>query len=233
MSSRKDELAANLADVNHQIQSAAKAAGRDPSDITLIVVTKTFPASDIVLLAQLGVLEVGENKDQEASGKFEECQQLGLRWHFIGQLQSNKVNSVARYIDVVHSVDRPKLAIALGRAAIAANRTIMALVQVSLDSPDTPGRAGIDPGSALELAELISNTPGLTLGGVMAVAPVDEDPAIAFARLTPVVAQIQAKYPQATIVSAGMSADLHQAVAAGATHLRIGSAILGSRAVVG
>ena len=233
MSNRKDELAANLADVNQQIQSAAQAADRDPSEITLIVVTKTFPASDVVLLAELGVGEVGENKDQEASAKYAECQQLGLRWHFIGQLQSNKVNSVARYIDVVHSVDRPKLAVALGRAAVAANRTITALVQVSLDSPDTPGRAGIDPEAGLELAELISNTPGLTLGGVMAVAPVNEEPAVAFARLAPVVQQIQTRYPSANIISAGMSADLKEAVAAGATHLRIGSAILGSRGLVG
>lgn len=229
MTDRKDHLAAQLADVYSTIEKAALQAGRNPADIHLIVVTKTWPASDVHFLAELGVTDVGENKEQEATAKFDLCQPLGLTWHFIGQLQSNKVNHIARYIDVVHSIDRPKLVKALGAAAVAAGRTITGLVQVSLDPPDAVGRAGIEPERALELAAEIERTPGLVLGGVMAVAPLNEEPASAFGRLRPVVQQIQSQFPHATMVSAGMSNDLVQAVESGATHLRIGSAILGSR----
>lgn len=229
MTTRKNEIANQFAEVRQQINSAAMSAGRKPEDLHLIVVTKTWPASDVRILAELGATDVGENKAQEATAKFDECRDLGLKWHFIGQLQTNKVSMIAPYIDVVHSIDRSKLVKALGAAAVSAGRTITGLVQVSLDPPEVEGRAGIDPADALELATEIDSTPGLILGGVMAVAPLGEDPAVAFSRLVPVVDQIQAKFPAASMVSAGMSNDLAEAIAAGATHLRIGSAILGSR----
>ena len=233
---RRDELSDNYARIRDEVAAAAQSAGRNLADVHIIAVTKTWPASDIRLLAELGLHDIGESRHQEASSKFDELNDLDLTWHFIGQLQTNKVNQVARYADVIHSVDRPKLATALGKAAVAANRTISVLIQVSLDETQSAAdseRGGVLRSQVLELADLIAGTPGLTLGGVMAVAPLDEQPAAAFARLTPVVAQLQSRYPTATMVSAGMSGDFQEAIAAGATHLRIGSALLGSRPFVG
>jgi len=233
MISRRDELATNLAAVEREIVQACADAGRDRSDVTLIAVTKTWPASDVELLAQLGVTDVGENRDQEAAAKYAACADLNLRWHFIGQIQTNKAASIATYSDVVHSIDRPKLVTALGAVAVAAGREIVGLIQVSLDPADALGRAGVEVDEVVELAKLVSLTPGLVLGGLMAVAPLGEDPTPAFARLIPTIAQLQTAYPEARIVSAGMSGDLSAAVKAGATHLRIGSSVLGSRAQVG
>ena len=234
--SRRDELADNYARLRDEVASAAAQAGRNIADIHIIAVTKTWPASDIRLLAELGMHDIGESRHQEASVKFDELHDLNLTWHFIGQLQTNKVNQVAHYADVVHSVDRPKLVTALGRAAVNAERTISALVQVSLDAAqdaDDSERGGVLRSEVLELAALIDATDGLSLGGLMAVAPLDDDPKAAFARLVPVIDQIRSYYPSAAIVSAGMSGDFAEAIAAGATHLRIGSALLGSRPFVG
>ncbi|SEF51506.1 hypothetical protein SAMN04489712_101268 [Thermomonospora echinospora] len=228
MSAREDELAANLAGVRARVAAACAAAGRDPAEITLIAVTKTFPASDVRLLAGLGITDVGENRDQEAAPKAAECADLSLTWHFVGQLQTNKARAVAAYADVVHSVDRSRLVTALSAGALRAGRTLRCLVQVSLD--ERPGgRGGAAPGQVPELADLIAASEGLELGGVMAVAPLGADPAPAFARLAEVAAAVRAAHPAATAVSAGMSEDLEQAVACGATHLRIGTALLGGR----
>jgi PLP dependent protein len=225
---RRAELEANLARVRGRVEAACAHVGRDPADITLIAVTKFFPASDIDLLAGLGVTAVGENRDQEASAKVSELtMRRRLEVHFIGQLQTNKVGSVVSYADVVQSVDRPKLAAALDRAAGARGVRPGVLVQVSLDEP--PARGGVEPGGALELADQLAASDHLVLRGVMAVAPLGVDPAAAFARLREVAGGIQGVHPGATWISAGMSGDLDAAVAHGATHLRVGSAILGSR----
>ena len=226
---RTEEIRANLEDVRSRIAAACEAAGRDPSQITLIVVTKTWPAADVARLASLGVHDVGENRDQEAAPKAVETQGRGLSWHFIGQLQTNKAASVARYADVVHSVDRLALVDALERGAAKAGRTLDCLVQVSLD-PDESGRGGATPDEVESVADAIAAAPHLHLRGVMGVAPLGADPAPAFARLAGALATLRMTYPDLDVMSAGMSDDLEEAVMAGATHLRVGSSILGSRA---
>jgi pyridoxal phosphate enzyme (YggS family) len=223
---RLEELRANLAAVHARIDSARAACGRtDP--VHLIVVTKTFPASDIALLASLGVTDIGENKDQEASLKHAELGSLAssLRWHMIGQLQSNKAKSVAKWADVVHSADRPSLLAPLA----SGDRSLSVLIQVNLDPVPVAGRGGAVPSSVPELAALIADTPGLVLAGVMGVAPFPGDPVDAFARLAAVRASLLASYPTASMMSAGMSDDLEEAIAAGATHVRVGGAVLGNR----
>ncbi|GAB3286496.1 YggS family pyridoxal phosphate-dependent enzyme [Sinomonas notoginsengisoli] len=230
---RRAELADNLARVRARIGAATAAAGRD-DEPQLIVVTKFHPASDVRLLAGLGVTDVGENRDQEASAKTAELEGLPLTWHFIGQLQTNKAKSVVRYADAVHSVDRRALVSALGKAVASAERErdLACLVQVNLDPEAASGRGGVLPSEVLALAGLIADTPGLTMSGVMAVAPRGGDPAEAFARLASASARVTERFPGATMVSAGMSQDLEQAVAAGATHLRIGTDVLGARRTV-
>jgi pyridoxal phosphate enzyme (YggS family) len=231
---RRAELAANLADFTARVHASCAHAGREPGEITLVAVTKTFPASDVRLLADLGIIDVGENRDQEASAKHAECGGLALRWHFVGGLQRNKCRSVARYADVVHSIDRPELVDALGTAAVAAERTIGVLIQVSLDpaAADSGGRHGAVPAAVAALADRAEAAAGLTLEGVMAVAPLGADPGEAFARLARIAAQVRADHPSATVISAGMSADFESAIAHGATHLRVGTALLGRRSTL-
>jgi pyridoxal phosphate enzyme (YggS family) len=226
---RRDEIAHRLDDVHTRIATACGDAGRDPSSVELVVVTKFFPVSDVRRLADLGVRDVGENRDQEARVKLTDSllDGTGLRRHFIGQLQSNKAASVVSYADVVHTADRAKVVRALGTAADRQGRRPRVLVQVSLD--DAPGRGGAVVQDAPALADLVAAEPALELGGVMAVAPLEGDPDAAFARLWEVATRIQAAHPEATWVSAGMSEDLEAAIRHGATHLRVGSAILGSR----
>lgn len=231
MTDRREEIAQNLETVRGRIADACSRAGRDPGEVTLTVVTKFFPASDVRLLADLGVRHVGENRHQEARTKAAECAGLGLTWHFIGGLQSNKAAAVAAYADVVESVDRPKLLRGLSKGAHERGRTLDVLVQVDLDpgpSPDS-ARAGAAPADVERLAEQVMAAEGLRLRGVMAVAPLGADPVPAFARLHEIAAQVRRVEPAATWVSAGMSGDLEAAVESGATHVRIGSAVLGSR----
>jgi pyridoxal phosphate enzyme (YggS family) len=226
---RRDEIAHRLDDVHTRIATACGDAGRDPSSVELVVVTKFFPVSDVRRLADLGVRDVGENRDQEARVKLTDSllDGTGLRRHFIGQLQSNKAASVVSYADVVHTADRAKVVRALGTAADRQGRRPRVLVQVSLD--DAPGRGGAVVQDVPALADLVAAEPALELGGVMAVAPLEGDPDAAFARLWEVATRIQAAHPDATWVSAGMSEDLEAAIRHGATLLRVGSAILGSR----
>jgi pyridoxal phosphate enzyme (YggS family) len=221
-------LAANLVAVRERIGAACVAAGRDMGEITLIAVTKTFPASDVRLLADIGVTDIGENRDQEAAPKAAECVDLPVTWHFVGQLQTNKARSAVAYADVVHSVDRVRLVNALSKAAVGAGRAPVCLVQVALD--DDPSRGGARRADVPALAAEIAAAPGLELGGVMAVAPLDADPGPAFAVLAEVAAAVRAEHPAATILSAGMSGDLEEAIAHGATHVRVGTALLGHRA---
>ncbi|WP_214416754.1 YggS family pyridoxal phosphate-dependent enzyme [Sphaerisporangium fuscum] len=224
---RRDEIAAGLAEVERRIASACRAAGRPRGDVTLVAITKTYPSSDVRILAGLGVRHVGENRDQEASVKAGECEDLPLTWHFVGQLQTNKVRSVVSYADVVHSVDRPRLVEALSREAVRTGRQVACLVQVALD--DDPGRGGAVAAEVPKLAEMIAGAEGLTLGGVMAVAPLGAEPGPAFARLLELSLSLRADHPAATVVSAGMSGDLAEAIAHGATHVRVGTALLGRR----
>ena len=227
---RRDELEANLHDVREAIAQHCRELGRDLP--TLIVVTKTKPTSDMELLGELGVTDVGENRDQEAKVKHEECT-APFTWHAIGQLQTNKAKSVATWADVVHSVDRPDLVVALDKATSQRETPLKCLIQVNLD-PDAPEhRGGCLPADVLALATHISACAGLELQGVMGVAPLDQDPDPAFAMLAQVAQDLREEFPLATWISAGMSEDYPNALKYGATHLRIGSTILGSRTVVG
>jgi pyridoxal phosphate enzyme (YggS family) len=229
--SRRDELATALTETQERIDTACASAGRSRDAITLIVVTKTYPASDVDLLAELGVVDVGENRHPEAGDKADEVT-ASMRWHFLGGLQTNKAGAVARYADLVHSVDRVKLARSLSRGAEAAERELTCLVQVDFSATD-PGRSGVIPSGIGELADTIATAPGLKLGGLMTVAPLGEDPAPHFDHLARLSAELVRDHPEATIISAGMSGDFEAAIAAGATHLRIGRSILGDRASTG
>jgi hypothetical protein len=216
--------------VRQRIAAACAAARRDAGETTLIAVTKTWPASDVRLLYDLGLTDFGENRDQEAAPKAAQLADLPITWHFVGQLQTNKAARVARYADVVHSVDRIRLVHALGAAARRQERLLTCLVQVSLGRRDDDGgRGGTPPGEAGALAEAVAAEEGLVLGGVMAVAPMGVPAQEAFAGLATIAAAVRAVRPEASIISAGMSGDLEAAVAAGATHLRIGTALLGDR----
>jgi pyridoxal phosphate enzyme (YggS family) len=226
---RRQVIATNLAAVQERIAVACSAAGRSHDEVTLVVVSKFFPADDVRTLADLGVRHVGENRHQEAASKAAECADLDLVWHFIGGLQSNKAAAVARYAAVVESVDRPRLLSGLARGAQEAGRPVEVLVQVSLDPPGNPGRSGAAVADVPALAEQVRATGGLLLRGVMGVAPLGADPAPAFARLAEVAATVRALEPAADRISAGMSGDLEAAIAHGATHVRVGSAILGPR----
>jgi pyridoxal phosphate enzyme (YggS family) len=232
VSTRGDEVAANLDAVRRRIRDACAEAGRPEDDVALVVVTKFFPASDVRILADLGVTDVGENRHQEAEAKAAECADLGLRWHFIGGLQSNKAAAVAAYADVVESVDRAKLVGPLSRGAQGRATEVDVLLQVSLDPPGSDHRSGAAPADLPDLARRVVEADHLRLCGLMAVAPLGEDPRTAFARLAQVHRELVREHPGATVLSAGMSGDLEAAVACGATHVRVGSAVLGPRPAV-
>lgn len=225
------ELSARLARVDHAVAEAARAAGRYPSELTRIVVTKFHPAALVRELHDLGVRDVGENRQQELAAKAPETADLaGLRWHFIGQAQTNKAAAIRAAAAAVHSVDRPRLADALERAG-EGEPPLDVLIQVNLT--DDPGRGGVAPEGIEALAEHILGCGSLRLRGVMAVAPLDEAPASAFERVAAFSERLRRLAPEASWISAGMTADFAEAIAAGATHLRIGSAITGPRPIQG
>jgi pyridoxal phosphate enzyme (YggS family) len=235
---RLAELREHLAAVGHRIDGALAAADRPADRPQLIVVTKFHPAQDIRRLASLGITDVGENRDQEAAQKAAELRSLDLRWHFVGQLQSNKAKSVVKYAYAVHSVDRRQIAGALGKAMAAEHELtgrppLDCFIQVSLDEDADGQRGGARPADVPALAEQIAGSGGLRLAGVMAVAPLGADPATAFEKLAGISARLTADHPEATGISAGMSQDLEAAIRFGATHLRIGSDILGPRPALG
>jgi pyridoxal phosphate enzyme (YggS family) len=217
-------LAERLATVDAGIADAARAAGRDVSEVTRIVVTKFHPASLVRELAALGVRDVGENRHQEAQAKAAEAADLDVRWHFVGQLQSNKARAVRRYAHAIHSLDRDSLIDALGAEGVPALDGFL-----EIDLSGSPGRGGVDPADAERLAERVLATPGIRLVGVMAVAPLGAEPRAAFARLREVSERVRAIAPDADRISAGMSGDYAEAILEGATHLRIGTAITGKR----
>jgi pyridoxal phosphate enzyme (YggS family) len=235
MMHRKAEIAEQLERVEERISRACDAAGRRRAEVTLIVVTKTHPASDVRLLSELGVRHVAENRDQEAAPKAAACADLPLTWHFVGQLQTNKVRSVADYADMVQSVDRLRLVGALSSAVVRAGRTLGCLIQVALDAGEegVRSRGGAAPGEVLALADAIAGAEGLRLAGLMTVAPLAGAYAgrerAAFERLMEISSRLRADHPAANMVSAGMSSDLEDAVTAGATHVRVGTAVLGVR----
>lgn len=219
-------LRARLAETDARIADAARAAGRSPSDITRIVVTKFHPASLIEDLAELGVRDVGENRQQELTAKAAACADAGVAWHFIGQAQTKKARAIRRAADVVHSVDRDRLVDALD-AAGEGEPVLDVLIQVNLT--EDAERGGVAPDGIEALAVRVQEAPTLELRGVMAVAPLGEDPASAFERLAGYSERVRRVAPSATWISAGMTADFAEAIAHGATHLRIGAAITGQR----
>ncbi|MFD4832445.1 YggS family pyridoxal phosphate-dependent enzyme [Streptomyces uncialis] len=239
MTDRREELARNLARVEERITAACTAAGRERAEVTLVVVTKTYPADDVLILGELGVRQVAENRDQEAAPKAAATTAAPLTWHFVGQLQTNKVRSVLGYASVVQSVDRGRLVTALSREAVRTGREVTCLIQVALDADESGrgARGGVGPQGVPELADLLADAEGLRLGGLMTVAPLTGPYAgrqrEAFGRLMDLSTALRADHPAANMVSAGMSGDLEEAVAAGATHVRVGSAVLGVRPRLG
>ncbi|OXM48127.1 YggS family pyridoxal phosphate-dependent enzyme [Amycolatopsis alba] len=234
---RKGELAASLAEVEERIGAACKAAGRARDEVKLLAVTKTFPALDAALLADLGALDLAENRDQEAGAKAEEVAGLRpdarIRWHMVGSLQRNKAKSVVRWADEVQSVDSERLADALGKATRSAldsgqrDHPLDVLIQVSLD--DDPKRGGTRVSELGQLAERIAHVGDIRLRGLMAVAPLGIDPAEAFEKLARASERLREDHPNAREISAGMSNDLEQAIAHGSTCVRVGTALLGGR----
>jgi PLP dependent protein len=229
---RRAELVTAVGAVRARIAAACEAAGRDARDITLIAVTKTFPAADIATLAGLGVLDIGENKDQEARAKIKELsgppfEPVAIRWHMVGRLQSNKARSVASYAHAVHTVDRPKLVRALADAARDRPGPLEAFIQVSMDGD--PARGGVVADGVADLARAVAGRPELVLRGVMTVLPIGMDPERGFARLAEISAELRSQHPEADAISAGMSHDLEAAVRHGSTHVRVGTALLGRR----
>lgn len=232
VTARRYELERNLDAARTRIDAASQG-----QPVDLLVVSKTYPATDVEILNDLGQKAFGENRDQEAKRKVDECNiERAIRWHMIGQLQSNKLNSIARWADVIESLDRIDLIAPLERAAILADRTVEILIQINLDPLDAPHRGGLSPQAVPEFLEELKKAPHLILGGVMGVGPNPElgaDITAAFERLANVSSTITTIHPGATAISAGMSGDLEQAIRAGATQVRLGNAILGQRESVG
>ncbi len=233
---RRAELVSALGAVRGRIAAACAAAGRDSSTVTLIAVTKTRPASDVAALARIGVLDVGESRDQEAAAKVGATSELLAgsprpRWHFVGRLQSRKCRSVTSYSDAVHSLDRTELVARLADGVSAAGRTPLdVFLQVSLDGD--PDRGGAPADRLGDLAAAVVARPELRLRGVMAVPPMGADADREFARLAEISRALRKEHPSAESISAGMSDDLEAAVKHGSTHVRVGSALLGRRGPV-
>jgi pyridoxal phosphate enzyme (YggS family) len=220
MSNRKVEIARNLQEVRDRISAAAKSVNRDPAEIKLIVVTKTFPISDIEILRELGESNFGENRDQEAAPKAES---ISATWHFQGQIQSNKIKSICEWADVIHSISSEKEILKFAQSP----RKHQVFLQVSLDGQE--GRGGASPAGLAELANLVNESNNLDLLGLMAVAPLGTEPVRAFADLAQINQGFVDQFPNSKYLSAGMSGDFEAAIKYGATHIRVGSSILGSR----
>jgi pyridoxal phosphate enzyme (YggS family) len=220
MSNRKIEISQNLQLVKDRIARAAELADRNPAEIELIVVTKTFPITDIELLCELGERNFGENRDQEAASKAAE---ISATWHFQGQIQSNKIKSISQWADVIHSISTAKEILKFAQSP----RSHQVFLQVSLDGELE--RGGANPSDLVDLAELVNESNNLELMGLMAVGPLGVEPDIAFANLAQIHQGFTSDFPNAKYLSAGMSGDFEAAILQGATHIRVGSSILGSR----
>jgi PLP dependent protein len=236
-SARRDELAAALTAVRERIAVACAAAGRAPEEVELVAITKTFPATDAALLTDLGMLDLGENREQEAAAKVAELRELrpdaAVRWHMVGRLQRNKARSVARWAAEIQSVDSVRLAHALDRAAGAAREAgertepLDVLIQASIDGD--PARGGCPLDALGELADEVAGSGELRLRGLMAVAPLGMDAGEAFATLAAAADRLRHDHPNATALSAGMTNDLEIAITHGSTCVRVGTALLGTR----
>ena len=231
--SRLIQLTENYQKIQSRIIEACNKSGRNTSDITVIAITKTYPAKDVDLLKRIGIENVGENKDQEASEKYKEVKNKFI-WHFVGQLQTNKVKSVVQYADYIHSVDRLSLVKEIQKMSQKINKIQKVLIQIELDeSQNDENRGGVNPQNLNDLAQEISSSPNLELSGLMSVAPLNMTSNQAFSKLEKIRSEFIKTYPLAKMLSAGMSDDLEEAVSHGATHLRIGSALLGERPKIG
>ena len=220
MSDRKAEIVQNLQEVKERIIGAANSVNRDPNEIALIVVTKTFPISDIEILRELGETNFGENRDQEAGPKAE---MISATWHFQGQIQSNKIKSICQWADVIHSISSEKEILKFAQS----ERKHQLFLQVSLDGQE--GRGGASRAELAQLADLVNESNNLELLGLMAVAPLGVEPDKAFADLAQINQGFAGQFPNSKFLSAGMSGDFEAAIKNGATHIRVGSSILGSR----
>ncbi|MFW0791665.1 YggS family pyridoxal phosphate-dependent enzyme [Gordonia sp. CPCC 205333] len=239
--SRRAELAANLAAVSARLDVAVADAGREPGTVSLLVVTKFFPAADVLRLIDLGCTEFGESREPEAGRKVAEVvaalddSASRPTFDMIGSVQRKKARSVARWARTVHSVDGAPLIEALGRGVTAAldagerENALDVLLQVSLD--DDPGRGGVPANGLPELADQVGTAAGLRLAGLMAIAPQHGDREMWMAKLARTQADFVMRYPLATTLSAGMSGDLDVAVKFGSTCVRVGTAILGARPI--
>ena len=234
---RRDQLAEALTAVRARVDAAANAAGRDPAEVKLLAVTKTFPATDAALLTDLGMLDLGENREQEGSAKAAELQDLRpnaqVRWHLVGRLQRNKARSAARWVAEIQSVDSERLAealdhaVALAREAGERDGPLDVLAQASIDGD--PNRGGCPIENLPGLADTLARSSELSLRGLMAIAPLAMTPEAAFERLAEAADRIRMDHPHATELSAGMSGDLEQAIRYGSTCVRVGTALLGAR----
>lgn len=224
-------LAERYRSVLQTIEQTAQSVGRAKDDVALIIVSKNHPASLVAELVQLGQSAFGENRDQEASKKAQELKNSGfdIQWHFVGQLQSNKVKSVLEYASVIHSIDRPSLVAELSKQLSKQNKQIDGFIELNLT--DDPGRGGVSPQDLLTLAEQVLAVEQINLLGVMAVAGLGKDPAKEFERAIGLSQQLQTLAPTATKLSMGMSEDFEVAIKLGATHIRVGSAITGPRPI--
>jgi len=216
-------LAERLQSVTDEVAQAARDARRDPAEIATIVVTKFHPPSLVRELYELGVRDFGESRHQEAQPKVAELADLEATWHFIGQLQSKKARQVRAYCDVLHSIDR----ISLVDALVTEQGSTDVFVQVNLT--DDEGRGGVSPAELLPLADAVEQAAGLRLRGLMAVAGLGVEPRRAFERARELSELLRVGHPDADQLSMGMSGDFAAAIAEGATHLRIGTAITGNR----
>jgi pyridoxal phosphate enzyme (YggS family) len=218
---RRSEITSNLQVVRDEISKAVASTGRSLDEITLIAVTKTFPASDVEILRDLGVTHFGENRDADAAPK---ADAVAGTWHFQGQIQSNKLKSITTWANVIHSLDEIRHFEVIEKSA---PHPLDIFCQVSLDGSE--GRGGVSEQKLYELAQAIEKSATHRLQGLMAVAPLGVDPADAFSKLSAIHKAFMADFPKANKLSAGMSGDYKEAIAYGATHIRIGSSILGSR----
>ncbi len=225
MTIRSREIIENLAEVRGRVERAAVAANRPPSEVNLIVVTKTFPTSDLEILYELGLRNFGENRDQEGAPKAGSLPS-DIHWHFQGQIQSKKLRSIASWAQTIHSLDQYSHAIKLNEIATL---PIEVFVQVDLQTPASPDRGGVPILGLDDLLASLQSLTNLKVMGLMAVAPLGEEPQLAFSRLSQIHSQVRASYPESRYLSCGMSGDFEAAIAAGATHIRVGSSILGSR----
>ncbi len=213
--SRIEEISENLQIVRSKIAAVAD------HPVTLIAVTKTFPVSDAEILKQLGVEDFGENRDSEGS---EKSVAVEGRWHFQGQIQSNKLKSITSWASVIHSLDDPRHFDLIEKVA---THPLMIFLQVSLDGAHHRGGAGVE--QLYQLAEKVSASSTHTLAGLMSVPPLGVDPNEAYSHLALIRNEFLKRFPAATSLSAGMSGDYEVAISHGATHVHVGSSILGSR----